>query len=238
MEEALDDALAAMRLEPHNPKALGSFGSLCEHMGLAEEGRPALEEVLRKDPGNGDRGLTLARIRAQDMDPRVAEAYEAIPPRMRLDWTLALERQGRGLEAEAFLARHEATLGSGRAFAPSYPVPNDFMVFALQSLLEARRGRVESALRLASESERLGRDVSPYHHAAYVLACASAALHRPAEAVRHLQFCADHGYPCISAFSKDPLLDPIRSDPAFQAFLEAQRYAAEARRKRIAAVLH
>jgi tetratricopeptide (TPR) repeat protein len=236
MDEALDDVLAAMRLEPHNPKALGSFGSLCEHMGLAAEGYPALEEVLKREPNNLDMGLTLARLRAQDLDPRAAEGYEAVPPGMRLDWALALERQGRGPEAEAFLKKYLATLGSGSEFAPGDPVSSDFMVFALQSLLQARRGRSEEALRLASESEKIGKDLTPFHHASYVLACTYAALHRPAEALRHLQYCADHGYPCFTAFQKDPLLDPLRATAGFQAFQEAQRFAAEARRKRIAAV--
>ncbi len=238
MDEALDDALAAMKISPHNPKVLASLGSLCEHMGLAAEGRPILEELLEKGPGNRDGGLSLARLEAQDMDSRAEKVFEAIPPEMRLDWTLVLERQGRGREAEAFLVQYKAALGSEHSFAPSSPIPGDFMILSVMSLLEARRGRAAEAVRLAAESERVGRDLSPFHHATYSLACACAALQRQEEALRFLRFSAEHGYPCFSAFSKDPLLDPIRSDPAFQAFLETQRYTAEERRKRIAAALH
>lgn len=50
----------------------------------------------------------------------------------------------------------------------------------------------------------------------YDLACAEAQLGHPAQAVAWLRKAAASGFPAYLMFLRDPLLDPIRSDPDFQ----------------------
>lgn len=56
------------------------------------------------------------------------------------------------------------------------------------------------------------------HHVAYGLGAAEAQLGRKADAIKWLRAAADTGFPCYPWIDRDPLLEPIRSDPEFQAF--------------------
>jgi len=57
------------------------------------------------------------------------------------------------------------------------------------------------------------------HHIAYSLGATYAQLGDFAEARRWLAEAARTGLPCYPWYARDPLLDPLRSDPEFQRFL-------------------
>lgn len=57
------------------------------------------------------------------------------------------------------------------------------------------------------------------HHVAYSLGAAWAQLGEHTAAMKWLQQAAETGFPCDPWFRKDPLLDPLRSDPAFARLL-------------------
>ena len=61
------------------------------------------------------------------------------------------------------------------------------------------------------------------HHVAYGLGAASAQLGRPGDAVKWLRTAAETGFPCYPWIDRDALLDPIRSDAAFQTFMTGLR---------------
>ena len=62
---------------------------------------------------------------------------------------------------------------------------------------------------------------SPYmdHHVAYSLGVAYAQLGQPAQAVAWLRKAADSGFPCYAWYARDPLLQPVQGDPAFNRLL-------------------
>jgi hypothetical protein len=63
---------------------------------------------------------------------------------------------------------------------------------------------------------------------AYSLVAAYAQLGETNEAHRWLKIAADTGFPCVTFFERDPLLEPIRSRPDFQgllAYVRARRDA-------------
>ena len=57
------------------------------------------------------------------------------------------------------------------------------------------------------------------HHSAYYAAIASARMRRVEEAVQWLREASETGFPCYALFERDPGLDPIRREPAFQQFM-------------------
>jgi serine/threonine protein kinase/TolB-like protein len=78
-----------------------------------------------------------------------------------------------------------------------------------------RRDEAERTIRAVLDSGYMD------HHVAYSLGAAHAQLGRPADAVRWLRLAADTGFSSYPWMQRDTLLDPIRSDPAFQSFLTA-----------------
>jgi hypothetical protein len=92
------------------------------------------------------------------------------------------------------------------------------------------------------DAERTARAVldSGYmdHHVAYSLGATEAQLGRPVEAVRWLRSAADTGFPCYQWVARDTLLDPIRSDAGFQAFLTELRTDYDVARKRYESVVN
>ena len=62
-----------------------------------------------------------------------------------------------------------------------------------------------------------------YHHVQYDVACVHALLGDAGEAVRWLRDASGSGYPCHPFFAVDPLLDRVRADPRFAAWLDEVR---------------
>jgi len=99
---------------------------------------------------------------------------------------------------------------------------------ALASLLAAS-GQADAARRMIEQVLARGyRD----HHVFYSLGAAFAQLGDHTQAITLLRTAADTGFPCVTWFATDPLLQPLRSDPLFAALtadLTARRAAAAAR---------
>jgi DNA-binding winged helix-turn-helix (wHTH) protein/tetratricopeptide (TPR) repeat protein len=82
---------------------------------------------------------------------------------------------------------------------------------ALASILAAQGEGAAARRRLVGLLARDYRD----HHVAYSLGATYAQLGEMDNAVRWLQTAADTGFPCLTWFERDPLLEPIRRRPEF-----------------------
>jgi hypothetical protein len=91
---------------------------------------------------------------------------------------------------------------------------------ATLAALWAARGATSEARALA---ERVASEPDLIHHGAYGLGTAYAQLGDPATAVRWLAQAATTGFPCHPWYERDPLLDPVRADPRFAAFMRDLR---------------
>ena len=86
---------------------------------------------------------------------------------------------------------------------------------ALAGVLGAERDLAAARRHLARVLERDYRD----HHVAYSLGAAYAQLGNIDEAQRWLHTAADTGFPCLTWFERDPLLEPLRRQPQFAELL-------------------
>jgi tetratricopeptide (TPR) repeat protein len=120
----------------------------------------------------------------------------------------ALLRLGRAEEARAHLQRAAGKYPNGD---PS----GNLQAMQAMLLAESDAGRAQDLI----QGLRQRKAANPSHHAAYFAGCALARMRRAREAVQWLREAAATGFPCYALFARDPDLDPIRSDPVFQAFL-------------------
>ncbi len=88
--------------------------------------------------------------------------------------------------------------------------------------VEAGLGMHQQARARIAAVER-GPDMD--HHIAYSLGAAMAQLHDTSASLTWLERAANTGFPCYPWFEKDPMLDPIRSDPGFIRLVERLRIA-------------
>ncbi len=226
MEQALEDTARAARLDPGADEARFILGSICEHVGLLEEATRLYRASKGPVKAGGSAAFRLARVRWMAMDYEGARTlYETQGPEFQWELAPVLDRLGRPAEALARLESLEALQRANQSRASA----NDLS--AVRAFLEARRGAAAEARKLATEAEARGRGRAHFHHAAYHLACAYAALGDNSNALRMLQTVAEGGMPCYPLFQKDPRLDPLRDSPPFQVFLEAQRVRHEGFRK-------
>ena len=100
---------------------------------------------------------------------------------------------------------------------------------ALAGLL-AKAGDRQSAL---SEVRRILASDYRDHHVAYGLGAAYTQLGQFDEAARWLGTAADTGFPCPIWFERDPLLEPLRQQPAFGAVMERVRLQRQAALSRV-----
>ena len=96
--------------------------------------------------------------------------------------------------------------------------------------MAARRGDAARAHDHVAQAVASRKSFGHYHHVQYDIACVHALLGDASEAVRWLREVSANGYPCHPFFAIDPLLDGVRGDPTFAAWLdevrrEDERYA-------------
>jgi serine/threonine-protein kinase len=196
---------------PHLYLAVAYF-----HIGLLEDAESAVNEARQLNPGSrvepleirgaihlfaghgseAVRDLSAANVLS---DSRIA--------RYMLGWASYYE--GERQRAEAMLESMVADEG---------PVPGNAR--ATLAAFRAARGATADARHLA---EQVASEPDLLHHAAYGLGTAYAQLRDPPTAVRWLSQAAASGFACYPWFARDPLLDPIRNDGGFSAFMRELR---------------
>jgi eukaryotic-like serine/threonine-protein kinase len=203
VDTVLEEAAKAEALDPNFVYG-GEMGVFFAHFGLEEQALRAVEGGLRSDPLNP--AMKGAVLFAHELSGRFAEAV----PRAE-----ALYPKGEGPPqlCNSLLALHrlkEAELACG----VKSPIAHlDQLERA--TLLASRGEKAAAAEVVKAVVGELPVHHRTFHHDAYQLALIEALLGNGDEAVRWLRTTVETGMPDYLLFSRDPLLDSIRSHPGF-----------------------
>jgi DNA-binding SARP family transcriptional activator/Tfp pilus assembly protein PilF len=216
-DATIQESRKALELNPSLANAHFYMGGALFHLGLLDEAERVVRAGLQvRPPGDRVEGIrTLATVALAA--GRYSEAIALLQDVQRLSdrpvsdpWLAQAYFYAGEVALAERLAEDLATSGSGLSASRARAALAGFL---------ANRGERQRALGLVAQAGRGLVD----HHVAYSLGAAHAQLRQPQEAVRWLHIAAHTGFPCYPWFARDPLLDPIRGDPAFLALLAELR---------------
>ena len=206
------EAQVALTLNPNLDVAHSALARAFYHVGLLDWSEA---ESRRAEETSGGTNVEVSRVHLYnqllgghfDEARRMAETLDKTTnaPVIRQYLGLASFYLGDRARAEDLLAKVRRP--DGRLDTQSQA--------SLAGVLAAngRRDEAEKTIRAVVDSGYMD------HHVAYSLGAAEAQLRHPAEAVKWLRSAAETGFPCYQWMVRDSLLDPIRSEAGFQAFL-------------------
>jgi TolB-like protein/DNA-binding winged helix-turn-helix (wHTH) protein len=186
------------------------------HIGLLDQAESAVTAARRLNPENRVEPLEIlgavklfsgSSAEAIGHLSQVQELSDSRIVRYLLGWTLYY--RGEQQRAEAML---EPMLQDDGPLAGN--------AGATLAALRAARGRTADARALA---DRVASRRDLIHHGAYGLGTAYAQLRDATTALRWLNQAVTTGFSCYPWYERDPLLDPIRDDRRFAAFLRDLR---------------
>jgi TolB-like protein/DNA-binding winged helix-turn-helix (wHTH) protein/Tfp pilus assembly protein PilF len=196
---------------PHVYLAVAYF-----HIGLLEEAESTIHEARQLNPDSRVEPLEILgaiHLFAGQNSEAVRYLSEA---NALSDSRITKYLLGWASYYEGERQRAEAVLES--MISDEGPVPGNAR--ATLAAFRAARGATADARRLA---EQVASEPDLLHHAAYGLGTAYAQLRDAPAALRWLSQAAATGFASYPWFERDPLLDPIRNDAGFSAFMRDLR---------------
>lgn len=214
-EQAISSYKRSLVIDPENDETHHQLSFVYSHIGLLDEARIEVDRALEINPNN-----TLARYRAgvyaqyQGRFDEAIAVHKTIPrdfTPLLVDRTMAelMIQTGRAEEAERIVDD----------YLRRFPQDEGGSFTSVKALLLAKAGRHAEAEEAIRRAEEIGSDFGHFHHTAYNIASAYAAMNRPEEAVRWLERTADSGFPNYPYFGIDPNLASIRNDPKLVEFM-------------------
>jgi len=206
-------------LEPNWDEPYHQLSLVYSHIGLMDEARQSVQKSLDINPNN-----TLARFRtgvylqyAGKFEEALA-VFKTIPQaetpllmeRSLAETLIQLGRFGEAdLIADNYLRRFPRDEGGGFA--------------GVKALLLAKQGRNAEAEAMIRRANEIGHGFGHFHHTAYNIASAYAAMNRPDEAVKWLEGAADDGFPNYPYLTVDPNLGSMKKYHGYVVFMEKLR---------------
>ena len=209
----------SLELNPRADETHHQLSMVYSHVGLLDQAEEHVLTAVDINPNN-----TMARFRVGVYTAWQCRFDEALAilktvPRdvspMLIDRVRAevLVQMGRLADArivvDEYLSRHPRD--EGGSFT------------SVSALLLAKAGNSRRAEEMVAHAITIGKDFGHFHHSAYNIASAWAALKRPDEAVKWLESTADDGFPCYPYFEADPNLESVRGHPHFIALMSTLR---------------
>jgi non-specific serine/threonine protein kinase len=215
-ERTIEESRLALLLNPNLDQPHFYRAAAFYHLGLFDLVEPEVQAAVDVNPASQvesqrTRGVTaLYAGRFREALPLIEEA-QRLSGGATFSWLhgLVYYYTGDAKRAEMILKLSGNTPGDRRAQA------------VLASLLAARRANAEARALVTAIQDGGLLD----HHILYSLGATHAQLGDFAEARRFLADAARTGLPCYPWYARDPLLDPLRTDPEFQRFLNGLQHS-------------
>ncbi len=210
--QTLDESRQALALNPNLDQPHLFRASAFMHLGLLDRVESEVAAAMDINPANLDEPLRVqgvAAMYAGRYDAAIqlleqASAASGVPA----EWNLAYAYYNAGRKTEAELMLRRVRSDSARTHRRAQSTLASFL---------AANGQTAEARKLIDDViAGTYRD----HHVAYALGVAYAQLGLPKEALRRLSEARTSGLQCYPWFERDPLLEPLRQNPAFQIFLD------------------
>jgi TolB-like protein len=209
-ESTIEESRRALALNPNLDRPRYFTANAFGHLGLLDLVEPEVQAGIAVNPSNTV-GPSFERGWTRLMAGRFEEALSQLEEWNRLQggnpnfvMGMAYYYAGDKVRAEQILASLRGNSGgalNAQALLASF--------LAARSAGDEARPLIKAVV-----------DAGPIsHHAAYSLGAAYAQLGEFAEARRWLADAARRGFPCYPWYARDPLLDPLRSDPQFRRFM-------------------
>ncbi len=210
-EQAIRSYKHSLESNPTADETLHQLSMVYGHIGLLDEALETVRKALDINPNN-----TMARFRVSNYlawQCRFDEALQVLKT-VPVDVSPFLVERVRS-EVYVQLGQLDKAEAIVDEFLRKQPVDEGGSFRSVKALILAKRGDRDAAVEAIQNSAKTGEGYGHFHHTAYNLASACAALNEPIDAVKWLEAAADDGFPCYSYFEHDPNLDNIREDPRF-----------------------
>jgi DNA-binding winged helix-turn-helix (wHTH) protein len=218
-EQAIHAFKRSLELNPRADETHHQLSMVYSHVGLLDEAQEHVRAAIDINPNNTmarfrvgvytawqcrfEEALALLKTVPSDVSPMLVD-------RCRAEILVQIGRRGDARRViEEYLSRHPRD--EGGSFT------------SVRALLLAKEGQSHETQELVARAIAIGKDFGHFHHSAYNIASAWAALNRPDEAVEWLEAAADDGFPCFSYFEADPNLESLRSHGGFRTLLATLR---------------
>ncbi|HVF30775.1 MAG TPA: tetratricopeptide repeat protein [Pyrinomonadaceae bacterium] len=210
-EQAIQSYKRSLESNPNADETYHQLSMVYGHIGLLDEALQVVKKAIEINPNN-----TMARFRVsnylawQGKFEEAMSVLKTVPSdvspflvnRFRAE---VLTQTGRLDDAEATVDTHLRT----------HPIDEGGSFGSVRALLLAQRGKKKEATEVIVQCAGIGRGFGHFHHTAYNIASAYAALGQYPDAVKWLEAAADDGFPCYPYFKVDPNLDNLRTQPRF-----------------------
>lgn len=214
-EQAIQSYIRSLASDPKSDETHHQLSMVYAHIGLLDEAHQSLKKALEINPNN-----TMARYRVgvyntwQGKFDEAVSVLKTIPSDvspMLIDRSMAeaLVQTGRLSDAETIVDD----------YLNRYPQDEGGSFTSVKALLLAKAGKQKDAEVAIHRAVEIGNGFGHFHHTAYNVASAYAAMNQPDEAVKWLQAAAEDGFPNYTYFEIDPNLNNIRTDQRFIKFM-------------------
>jgi len=218
-EQAIKAFKRSLELNPHADETHHQLSMVYSHVGVLDQAQEHVRAAVDINPNN-----TMARFRVgvyTAWQCRFEEAL-AILKTVPSDVSPMLIDRSRA-EVLVQIGRLEDARTVVDEYLRRHPRDEGGSFTSVRALLLAKEGKSHETQEMIKRAIRIGKDFGHFHHSAYNIASAWAALNRPDEAVKWLEAAADDGFPCYPYFEADPALEPLRGHPRFTALMSTLR---------------